>query len=117
MEAPHLLEGRQLIRNHVEGQRLRARLGAHIVAVAHIDRARVELLLADDYTSCPITSSAMNVAHIHSNRKPTEDEVVLRDFAVADLLWERVLAVVDVDEQPELRELLRNLGGVLALKR
>ena len=63
MEAPHLLEGRQLLRNHIERQRLRARLGAHIVAVAHIDRARVELLLTDDCT-CPAVSSAMNVAHI-----------------------------------------------------
>ena len=47
--------------------------------------------------------------------KRTEDEVVLRDFAVADLLRERVLAVVHVDVEAQLRELLCYLRRILPL--
>lgn len=45
----------------------------------------------------------------------TKDEVVLRDFAIADLLLERVRPVVHVDVQPYLREFLSDLGGILPL--
>lgn len=57
-------------------------------------------------------STAMNDTYrsIH-----TEDEVVLRDLAVADLLRERVLAVVDVHVQTGRAQLLRNLSGILPL--
>ena len=46
----------------------------------------------------------------------TENEVILGDFAAADFLRERVLAVVDVDKQPELRELRRHLRRVFSLQ-
>ena len=48
-------------------------------------------------------------------KRRTEDEVVLRDFAVADLLRERVLAVVHIDIEPELAELLCDLGRIFPL--
>ena len=48
VQAPRLLEDRQLLRDDVERQRLSARLRAHVVAVAHVDRLAVELLLADN---------------------------------------------------------------------
>ena len=47
--------------------------------------------------------------------QPTENEVVLRNLAVADLLRQRVLAVVHVDIEPELGELLSDLRGILPL--
>lgn len=45
----------------------------------------------------------------------TEDEVVLRDLAVADFLRERVLTVVDVHIQAGRAQLLRNLSSILPL--
>ena len=50
MNASVLLERRELLRDHVQRKRLRARLRADIVAVAHVDGPAVELLLADDCT-------------------------------------------------------------------
>ena len=46
----------------------------------------------------------------------TEDEVVLRELAVADLLVQRLGAVVDVDVEAELGQLLADLRGVLLLQ-
>ncbi len=45
----------------------------------------------------------------------TEDEVVLRNFAVADLLRKRVLAIVDINVQTSLAQLLSDLSSVLPL--
>lgn len=45
----------------------------------------------------------------------TKDEVVLRNLAVADLLLEGVVAVVDLGVQVGLRESLGDLGRVLFL--
>lgn len=45
----------------------------------------------------------------------TEDEVVLRNLAVADLLRERVLAIVDINVQTSLAQLLSDLSSVLPL--
>lgn len=120
MNASVLLQRRELLRDHVQRERLRARLRADVVAVAHVDGPAVEFLLANDCTR------TCTHAHAHTKRsnrmhkwakemKHTEDEVVLRNFAVADLLRERVLAVVHVDIEPELGELLGDLRGILPL--
>lgn len=49
-------------------------------------------------------------------KKHTEDEVVLCDLAVADLLVERLGAVVDVRVQALAAQLLSDVRGVLLLK-
>ena len=45
----------------------------------------------------------------------TKDEVVLRNLAIADLLLEGVVAIVDLGVQVGLRERFGNLGRVLFL--
>lgn len=46
----------------------------------------------------------------------TQDEVVLRDLSVTDLLGESVLAVIDIDEEPDVGQLLSYFGSVLFLE-
>lgn len=45
----------------------------------------------------------------------TENEVILRDLAVADLLRERISSGVDVDPKTERGELALDLDGVVVL--
>ena len=45
----------------------------------------------------------------------TEDEVVLSDLAIADFLRERVWAIIDLCEEPSVRQSLIDLQGVFSL--
>ena len=49
-QAARRLERDELLCDDVKRERLRARLGADVVAVAHVDGPAVEFFLADNYT-------------------------------------------------------------------
>lgn len=49
-------------------------------------------------------------------RRRTKNEVILRDFAVTNLLWERVSSGINVDPQTERGELALDLDGVVVLQ-
>ena len=48
MDNSVLLQRRELLRDHVKRQGLRARLRTDVIAVAHVDGPAVELLLANN---------------------------------------------------------------------
>lgn len=109
-QAAGLLQRDELLRDLLEGDHLALRLCTDVVPVANVDRLAVELLLSDN---CTVASQYIHNVKCHNWR--TKDEVVLCDLAVADLLVERLGAVVDVDVQTELGQLLADLSRILLL--
>ncbi len=53
--------------------------------------------------------------NVQGVQERTKNEVILRDLAVTDFLVQRVVTIVDVCEDAQLREFVRNFGRIFLL--
>lgn len=88
VKASGLFECNELLCDFFKSYHLALRFCSHVVPVAHVDGLSVEFFLAHN---CIIGITYISVHDIFvSSIIRTENEVVLRDLAIADLLVQRL---------------------------